>query len=240
MFPVDVQIHEKIHVVRDDKLEGGTKRRALTPIMAKLAKQGHKEFVFGGPAEGYAQIALACSARDIRNIGLNAKATYFVAKRKQPHRNTVLASLAGCNIQEVEHGRLSVVQSRARKYCERTGAYFFPLGFSTPEYEQELSRHVSDVIGSIGETITETWCVAGSGLLARCLQNALPNATCNAVRIGFEPNVGKATLHVAPEKFKELATYLPPFPSSTNYDAKAWRFIKHYASPGSLFWNVGA
>jgi hypothetical protein len=32
----------------------------------------------------------------------------------------------------------------------------------------------------------------------------------------------------------------PPFPSAPTYDAKAWKFMKQYASPGALFWNVGA
>jgi hypothetical protein len=234
-FPVDVQLHDGIWVVRDDKLEGGSKRRALTPVLQRLAEQGHNEFVFGGPAEGYAQLALVHSANDA-----GVKGTYFVAKRKQPHRNTLIAAAAGLNIQQVNHGRLNVVQARAREYCARTNAYFFPLGFATPEYEAELSRHVAAAIATIQQPITETWCVAGSGLLARCLQNALPHAKCNAVRIGFQPDAGNATLYTAPEKFKDAATIHPPFPSSTNYDAKAWRFIQQHASPGSLFWNVGA
>jgi hypothetical protein len=239
-FPVHVENHEGIWVVRDDKLQGGSKRRALTPLIKHLIHKGYKEFVFGGPAEGYAQLALAHSVNDAKMLEPEAKATYFVAKRKQPHKNTLMAALAGCNIQQVKHGRLNVVQARAKAYCEQTNAYFFPLGFSTPEYEEELSRHVKDAIKGIGHPITETWCVAGSGLLARCLQNALPEATHHAVRIGFEPDVGNAILYTAPEEFSELATYLPPFPSSTNYDAKAWRFIKKWAKPGSLFWNVGA
>ena len=30
----------------------------------------------------------------------------------------------------------------------------------------------------------------------------------------------------------------PPFPSCSNYDATAWRFVKAYARQGALFWNV--
>ena len=36
----------------------------------------------------------------------------------------------------------------------------------------------------------------------------------------------------------ENKKFLPPFPSAPNYDAKAWRFIKEYASDGAYFWNV--
>ena len=33
---------------------------------------------------------------------------------------------------------------------------------------------------------------------------------------------------------------MPPFPSAPTYDAKAWKFVKEYAKPNALFWNVGA
>ena len=31
----------------------------------------------------------------------------------------------------------------------------------------------------------------------------------------------------------------PPFPSAPTYDAKAWPFLKEFAKPNALFWNVG-
>ena len=221
-----------IYVVRDDLVSGGTKRRALSPLLADLCSQGWSEFVFGGPAEGYAQLALAYSAQDV-----GASATYFVAKRKQRHPNTNEAEAQGCQIVEVEHGRLNVVQARARRYCEATAAYFFPLGFDTPQFAALMTQQVAAACESLSPS--ETWAVAGSGLLTRCLQAALPSIPHNAVRIGFPPDAGKARLFDAPEQFKDEAQEPPPFPSCTNYDAKAWRFIRQHAQPGALFWNVG-
>ena len=232
MFPIEVTEHEGILVVRDDTLLGGSKRRALTPLLAHLAVLGFEEFVFGGPAEGYAQLALAYSANDV-----GVQATYFVAERKTLHQHTIEAQAIGCQIKQVKHGRLNVVQSRARRYCEETGAYFFPLGFSTPEFEALLTQEIRRGIGHLNPT--ETWCVAGSGLLSRCLQAVFPDVPNHAVRIGFEPNVGSARLLKAPEAFADQAQIKPPFPSCTNYDAKAWRFIRQEARPGALFWNVG-
>ena len=227
-----VECRDGIDVVRDDILPGGTKRRALTPLLASLMEHGWTEFVFGGPAEGYAQLALAWSARDV-----DVDATYFVAKRKRRHRHTEEAAELGCRIIEVQHGRLNVVQARARAYCERNDAYFLPLGFDTPEYERLMVDEVVRLCE--GHRPSETWAVAGSGLLTRCLQQAFPDIPHNAVRIGFEPQVGNARLFVAPEAFGDEAQEPPPFPSCTNYDAKAWRFIREHAQPGALFWNVG-
>ena len=53
---------------------------------------------------------------------------------------------------------------------------------------------------------------------------------------------GRAILYQSPYKFetnikKEDA---PPFASGPTYDAKAWPFIKTYAKPNALFWNVGS
>ena len=33
---------------------------------------------------------------------------------------------------------------------------------------------------------------------------------------------------------------MPPYPSAPTYDAKVWPFVKEFASPGSLIWNVGS
>lgn len=232
MKPVQIDKINNLFVVRDDLLPGGSKRRALTPMLEVLVERGWTEFVFGGPAEGYAQLALAHSSADV-----GAEGTYFVAKRKERHPHTIESAALGCNIIEVPHGRLNVVQARARTYCEETGAYFFPLGFDTPEYEAIMLQLVTE--SCRGVSPSETWSVAGSGLLTRCLQQAFPDIPHNAVRIGFQPKHGIAKLFTAPEQFKDSAVDPPPFPSCANYDAKAWRFIKENAKPDALFWNVG-
>ena len=232
MKPVRIDMIDDLYVIRDDLLPGGTKRRALTPLLADLYAQGWSEFVYGGPAEGYAQLALAYSAKDV-----STTATYFVAKRKQRHPHTNEAAAQGCRIVEVDYGRLNVVQARVRTYCEMTGAYFFPLGFDTPEFARLMMQEVATACEGIAPS--ETWAVAGSGLMTRCLQAALPAIPHNAVRIGMPPDSGAARLFDAPEQFKDEAEQPPPFPSCTNYDAKAWRFIRQHARPGALFWNVG-
>lgn len=232
-YPVHIEQVGHVSVVRDDLIPGGSKQRILAPLMEQLAESGYREFVFGGPAEGYAQLALAYAAAE---TGL--RSCYFVAQRKTLHPNTEKAHAAGCRIVQVPHGRLNVVQARARSYCAATGAYFFPLGFSTPEFEAMLTSEVCEALS--GQSFPEVWCVAGSGLLSRCLQRAVPGAQHYAVRIGFEPKVGAARLLVAPETFSETARVPPPFPSSANYDAKAWQFVAASAQPGALFWNVGA
>jgi hypothetical protein len=215
-------------VVRGDLLAGGAKRWALTPLMDRWPEE---EFVFGGPAQGYAQLALAYSAADVGKL-----ATFFVAKRRELHPLTREAQAAGARIIQVPAGRLSVVQRRAKDYAEAAGAKFCPLGFDLPEMVEEQAR----LARSLGLDPPEVWATAGTGCLSRSLQAAWPSAQHVAVQIGFPPRIGAARLLTAPESFDEIARRPPPFPSCANYDAKSWEFIEREAQPGALFWNVAA
>lgn len=221
--------HDGIVVVRDDMLQGGTKRRILRAVVAGIQSQ---EFVYASPAYGYAQVALAHTCKE-----LGRRAVIFTAQRKDPHRLTLAAQTAGARIIMVPHGYLNVVQARARDYCKKTGAHYLPFGVDTPDAIEALA----DVARGMNLTPAQVWTVAGSGVLSRALQRAWPGAEFHAVQIGRSgSDIGRARRWVAPEKFEDDARVRPPFPSCRNYDAKAWQFIRQHAASGALFWNVGA
>lgn len=214
------------HVLRDDLIPGGTKARVIGRFLVSA-----DEWVYASPAYGYAQVALAhvCAA-------YGKRATVFVAKRKVLHPRTAEAQRAGAKIVQVPHGYLSNVQAKARAYAEYVGAGQLPFGFDFPEFVDALAEL------ALGLPIrpSEVWTVAGSGTLSRALQKAWPEATFHAIRVGAMPAVGRAQLYEAPEKFEVDARQPPPFPSCSNYDAKAWRFVLRHAAEGALFWNVAA
>lgn len=211
-------------VVRDDLILGGTKRRVVDRLIA-----GYAEVVYASPAYGYAQVALAHAG----NV-TGTRVTIFTAARKQWHPRTQEAIDAGARIVGVPYGYLSNVQSKAKAYAAQTGALLLPFGFDTPAFTTALS----EVARSLPVTPSEVWSVAGSGTLSRALQQAWPDARCFAVQVGRTPDIGRALLVKAPEPFEQDATEAPPFPSTSNFDAKAWRFFSRQASPGALFWNV--
>lgn len=225
---VKLDASRTIAVVRDDLLPGGTKVR----VLARLMRPGI-EYVYGSPAEGYAQIALARTAELI-----GARATVVVAARAKRHPNTAAAVRFGAQILEVRPGYLTVVQKRVRDHCERTGAEPMPFGLDEPA----AIEAIANAARSCSEKPTEVWCVAGSGTLARGLALAWPASTVHAVQVGRPPKLDAPNIRAlqAPERFEQEARCRPPFPSSANYDAKAWRFIIERASDGALFWNVGA
>jgi hypothetical protein len=226
--PPVVTVHSGIHVVRDDLFPGGTKARFL-PVLFNDAD----EVVYATPAEGGAQTALAHTAAE-----LGKRATLFVAKRKQPHDRALEAKRVGAKVMQVPHGYLNVVQARAREYCKRTGAKLAPFGVNMPEAIEAIATAAR----ATGLEPDEVWCASGSGVLARSLAKAWPNARRHVVEVGrtlSASEVAGATIHKAGLPFSKALKEKPPFPSCPHYDAKAWRICKARHGAGLvLFWNV--
>lgn len=220
--------HDGVLVVRDDLFPGGTKARFIGAFF-----DGADEAVYASPAEGGAQTALATVARQ-----LGKRATIFVAARRRMHNRTLEASRRGAKVVPVAPGYLSVVQSRAREYCSRTGARLVPFGVDTPE----VIDAIATAARATGVEPDEVWCAAGSGVLARGLARAWPKARRHVVQVGraLSPNdVAGATIHEYPLPFSKEARAKPPFPSDPHYDAKAWEIAKARHGVGLvLFWNV--
>ena len=220
--------HHGVMVVRDDLIEGGTKVRALPVLFGE-----ESEYAYASPVYGYAQVALAYCAKRLGKYSI-----IFCARRGTPHARTLEAYNAGANVFQVDHGYMSVVKARAREYCAVSGAKLLPFGLDDPRFILELSNIVADALSPYN--VGQIWCAAGSGVLARSIEMALPDADVNAVRVGAAPTVGRSKVWVAPEKFEQDARDKPPFNSCSNYDAKVWQFIKRHAQPGAFFWNVAA
>ena len=228
MTPPVVARHDGISVVRDDLFRGGTKARFLPALFDDA-----DEVVYASPAEGGAQTALAHTA-----AALGKRATIFVAKRKQPHDRTLEAKRVGARVMQVPHGYLNVVQARAREYCNRTGARLAPFGVDTPG----AIEAIAEAARVTGLDPDEVWCASGSGVLARSLAAAWPNARRHAVQVGRElrpADVAGATIHKATLPFSKALKARPPFPSCPHYDAKAWQVCsKRHGKGLVLFWNV--
>ena len=222
--------HDGVFVVRDDLFPGGTKARFLPSLF-----DGADEVVYASAAEGGAQTALATVAAQ-----LGKRATIFVAKRAQPHPRALMAKRLGAKIMQVSPGYLSTVQARARDYSSQVGARLAPFGVDMPE----AIAAIAAAARSIGFEPDEVWCASGSGVLARGLASAWPNARRHIVQVGrtlSADEVAGAAIHVYPLPFGREARRKPPFPSDPHYDAKAWELCAARKGSGRvLFWNVAA
>ena len=228
--PPLVQDHDGILVVRDDHIPGGTKRSFADQLIA-----GHREVVYASPAYGGAQIAIAHAARE-----LGVEATIFCAKRNRPHPRTMEAHQAGAKIVQVPAGYLSNVKAKARAYCQQTGAHLLPFGLETETAFTAIAARAASAQQQAGD-IDQVWCVGGSGVLCRGLQRGITARSFHVVQIGrtLQPaDIGAAKVYIHPLDFAQDAKIRPPFPSCSNYDAKAWEFVKRYSAGRVLFWNV--
>jgi 1-aminocyclopropane-1-carboxylate deaminase/D-cysteine desulfhydrase-like pyridoxal-dependent ACC family enzyme len=220
--------HHGVLVVRDDLFPGGTKARFLP-----LLFDGADEVVYASAAEGGAQTALATVAAQ-----LGKRATIFVAKRAEPHPRALMAKRLGAKIMQVSPGYLSTVQARAREYSRQADVRLAPFGVDVPQAIEAIAAAAR----SIDIEPDEVWCASGSGVLARGLAIAWPNARRHVAQVGRElsPNeVAGATIHAYPLPFGREARTRPPFPSDPHYDAKAWELCATRKGPGRvLFWNV--
>ena len=244
-FPkIIIEKHEGIYVVREDLLEGGSKRRFIDRYVREEIEKGAEEFVFGGaPATGYAPMSLTLQAK---HYGANA--TFFMAKRSLDnlHEYQKKALEYGAKIQWVNMGMLNVTLSRAKKYYEENTfkRRNFPLGLEDERVIEDIETLAKEIKEEWKDKFSEIWTVGSSGTLSRGLQRAFPELEVHVISVGHkmsEREIGRAKFYKSPYKFDKPIKPIeaPPFPSAPTYDAKAWPFLKEFAKPNALFWNVG-
>ena len=229
-----IEEHEGIQVVRDDLLGGGSKIRFADYLVQSQPEI--EEWVYGSsPATGYAQISLSYLCRKY-----GKKAVIFMAERAwdKLHDYQIEALKAGADMKWVPNGMLSVTEKRARDYVEQDPKVrrLLPIGF----HHDTVIASIVRVALSMDVRPNEVWTVGSSGTLTRGLQLAWPDAAFHCVTVGHKGDYGRAKTYRCEIPFNKPAKLIPPFPSAITYDAKAWEYIKQHASPGALFWNVGA
>ena len=233
--PAIIEDWNGVQVVRDDLLHGGSKMRFL-PFLV----EGQQEIVYGGPFCGGAPYALSVWGKR-----MGVKVTLFFAKRKTLHWRQRAAFRNGATIYQVPAGRMSVVQHRSRTYAEKTGALFLPLGFDVKDATRPFEEAMRGVRQQVGK-VDEVWCAVGTGMLARCLAVAFPDAAIKGVVVGLRSRnqaqdyPANVQLLDCPYDFAEDCSSSPPFPSCMNYEAKAWEQMRLHAKGRVLFWNVVA
>lgn len=232
---ITIEQHNGIHVLRDDLLSGGTKS-----ILADYIIQQHIEkdqFVYASPAVGGFQVALSiyCNHYD-------KQAIIFSAKRKKPHHHTALCKELGATIAEVSPGYLSLVQHRAKQYCnDNPQAHYIDFGAYSETNIYLLSNRCKMVVEKLGKEPDEIWVAVGSGTLLRSILKATTTSRIYGVLVGADFHIDdeRVTLIRHPRPFEYESKFETPFPSNANYDRKAFEMMMQSRRNGSvLFWNV--
>jgi hypothetical protein len=231
MIMITLEKHNGITVLRDDLLTGGTKSILMPFIIGDTS-----EYVYASPVYGGFQIALSAYCQKV-----GKKATIFCAQRKQMHPNTLKCIEYGANVVQVPFGYLTVVEKRARDYCDATGAEKLIFGANSIDNKILLGARMREVILKLGKEPEEIWCAIGSGVLVDSILIATNTARVYGVQVGAEYKGEHERLTVVKyhRGFDKVSKHKAPFPSVPNYDLKAFEYCEKYKQNNDVFfWNV--
>lgn len=232
IYPLKIEQYKDTYVVRDDLINGGTKRRAMSLIPSVSG------MIYPSPAWGGAAVAMSYECKD-RGI----PCSIFYPKRNRLTARQNLVRSNGARIMQVPFGRLNVIKSHAKKYEKESGHYLVRWGGGNDANKaiKEVAVELKKQIAS--EQIDSLWCASGSGTLISALSEIL-DIPCYGVIVGYGlkasdfPRVKKFYKH--PLDFSQQTSYSPPFPSCKHYDAKAYEIMQFRRKKGekTIFWNV--
>lgn len=243
-FVVEEIIHDdkKFNLIQDAYITGGSKSRGLDIFIKKY--NTYKEFVYAGPAIGYAQYALAWSCK--KN---NKQATVYLSTHFAQDTNpTKQARKLGAKIIKIQD-TLAATQDLAKSYCDEDpeNRFLCPFGLDTEEFieimvEQFKLANPPDV-GS-----ARIWVTVGSGTILKVLMRIYPDAQFLGVIVGkkvwqdqFLPeDWNRLTLYTSALKFGQhvRGQDQPPYKSVSNYDAKLWHFVRIHGVSGDYIFNI--
>jgi len=244
----------KIHVLREDLLDGGTKSRALEPYLRELIERGYREFTYATPFAGFAQLALAYACRDLKvHCQLFAEADPNQGSdRLLPHDITREAIAARASVTLLP--TLSQAETWSAHWQTMThGRVKVPLGLDCEGYREHLRQAIGDVWRKITLSLPcppkRVWVSLGSGTLSTALRRVLPTSVelcCVNVHVLAETDERICRVRALPNTryfsstvpFARASAFPPPIPSNRHYDAKVWSFLCENASAGDLWWNV--
>lgn len=182
-----------VQVIRDDLLTGGTKQRALPVLIT--SNPTANEFIYAGPAFGFAQVALAYVARLMKK-----QAVLFVARQQDGHLQplTARAAAMGATIKEVfPPNTLKDVQQAGEDYVKKRNeqcpshqpvAVLLPFGLNCELFinalETSLKQALPPELLMEEKNPARVWVTCGSGALLATLSKIWPKTTFLAVQVG--------------------------------------------------------
>ena len=196
--------------------------------------------VYCAPRVGMAMDAIAILAEMY-----GKKCVFFcpASGEASKHQKALLAY--GADLRFVKIAAMPTLNHYARKWAEKHGAKYLPFGLAkTPSVTAGIVNLADQIADQITEEPSEIWMSVSTGTAIRALQIAWPEASCRGVVVSrnmHDGEIGHASLWSSDVPFlKDVPlSQRPPFPSTTNYDAKCWEDFENFGAKGSIFINVG-
>ena len=227
------------YVLRADLNPAGLKAYGAEKLIAQTRAS---TLVYVAPRVGHAPDAIAYLAKLY-----GKKCVFFcpAAARPSKHQAALLA-YGNVELRFVRVAAMPVLNGIAKAWADQHGAVFLPLGLKdSPDVTAGLVHMAKVVAHEVGEDPTAVVCAVSTGTMIRAFQIGWPDAEAYGVAVArniHRGEVGCAVVHSHKMPFLQnlKEADLPPFPTTANYDAKAWATFTDLKIPGSIFINVGS
>jgi len=232
-----VHSHGDKWVFRGDASSSSLKGYGAEQLVAECKED---ILVYCAPRVGMAMDAIATLAEMY-----GKRCVFFCPAASEPsiHQKALLAYRA--ELRFIKIAAMPTLNSFAKKWAEKHGAKYLPFGLAkTPSVTAGIVDLASQISAQIGKDPSEIWMSVSTGTAIRALQIAWPEADCRGVVVArnmHEGEIGHAKLWSASQPFLKdvVQSKRPPFPSTSNYDAKCWEDFENFAAKDAIFINVG-
>lgn len=226
-------------ILRADLSAAGFKAFGAEKLVAETKSD---TLVYVAPRVGHAPDAIAWLARQY-----GKRVVFFCPAASEPsmHQRALLA-YDNTELRFVRIAAMPVLNKYARDWALKAGATYMPFGLTgTPIVTAGMVHAATRASAEIGKDPSAVFCAVSTGTMVRALQIGWPEAEIYGVAVArniHKGEIGEAEVHPHHMPFlKPLPmNELPPFPTTTNYDAKAWELFETLNIPGSIFINVGS
>lgn len=235
--PVVEQFEDK-WVLRADLAPAGLKAYGAEKLIADCDKE---VLVYCAPRVGHAPDAIATLGKMY-----GKRCVFFCPASEQASKHQAVLKAHGADLRFVRIAAMPTLNGYARKWAEKHGAQFLPFGLSgVPTVTAGLVNLAKTIETKLGRRPSEVWMAVSTGTAIRAFQIGWPGVRARGVVVARNMHageIGRARLRSAEVPFLKpvKAHELPPFQTTSTYDAKAWHDFVTFAAPDGIFINVGA
>ena len=219
-----------------ESCEVGYKARSGEFFIQDLVRQGVKKIVYVQPRRGFAGISLSWLCK---KYGLDLILVMPSSKEVSDHQ--ALCVELGAKPLFARIAAMPNANSLAKKYAEKVGAYYVPLGLNHPYVIAGGVRCMYDYFKDREKPKT-MWSVISTGVLSRTMQIALPDTEFNAVAVARniqQGELGRAKFYSYHKPFNSKSDLIPDaFDCEDSYDSKGWEYMVKHGKQGDWFFSV--
>lgn len=237
-----IQKIDKINIIRDDIIIGGTKFRAAIPFIKNLlSDKSINELIYFGASNGIAQLALSYCLYLLKS---NVKLTIFFQQTKMVDAvglsNT--SKLVYYNTNYIFYPEpMKLIWPKMDIYASKNkNSVMIPFGLDDDYFKQLLEDALKEKLANL--KIEKLWLVAGSATLLSILMKILDKTFFNVVQVGKSIKLdnfdkSRIKLYVSKYRLYEQINCKIPYPTLKSYDGKIWEFANEFQE-GDFIWNV--